>query len=136
MAEPISLAASIIGIADVCFRLVSYLRDAKASAKTIQTDIDALISEVQTLMQLHGDAAEVFRRHSQTGSVTSTYERVLWHHTLKALDAGQDFARRLEECARGIFGKNPKVRRKRDASIKQDRKRQRLARLSELRSQT
>ena len=54
MADPFSILASGVGIADVAVRVIGYLKDVKAAAETVEDDIDSLISEVEALRVVHG----------------------------------------------------------------------------------
>lgn len=134
MAEPISLIASGVGIADVAVRLIAYLKDVKAAAETVEDDIDRLISEIGSLAVLHGQVEAEFHKQRQNNQ-SSPQEDVLWFHTSKTLKEGQILTQKLEECVREIYGDDPKVQGKRDGLVKQHRKRSRDTRLVDFRSQ-
>lgn len=46
MADPFSIIAGTVSVADICIRVVKYLRDVQVAAATIEDDIAALIQEV------------------------------------------------------------------------------------------
>ena len=134
MADPFSILASGVGIADVAVRVIGYLKDVKAAAETVEDDIDSLISEVEALRVVHANVELEFKRHAQNKSLSAN-ENILWFHTGKTLKEGQKLTAKLEQCVREIYGSDPKVSGKRDGLIKQNRKRARQTQLSELHEQ-
>ena len=132
MGEPFSILASGVGIADVAFRVVGYLKDVKKATETVEDDIDGLISEVEALQNVHSTVEAEFELHVRDKSL-SPKENILWFHTGRNLKAGQRLTKKLDECVREIYGDDPNVEGKRDGLIKQHRKRSRDPRLSTLR---
>ena len=88
MADPVSLVAAGVGIADVAFRLVKYLKDIKAAAKTIDEGIEGLINEVEGLQKVHGHLEKEYLK-SVTNVEMGDDERSLWTSTGQTLKNGQ-----------------------------------------------
>jgi len=122
MADPISIFAAGVGIADVSFRLIKYLKDVKAAAESIEEEIGGLISEVEALMAIHGQLEREYTRHAKNDA-TSQEEKVLWFNTEKTLKNGQRLVQKLDQSVRQIYGDHRLVAGKRDGLIKQHRKR-------------
>ena len=122
MADPVSFIAAGVGIADVSYRLIKYLKDVKAAAETIDDDIEGLINEVQGLMQVHGHLEQEFLKNINNDGL-GREEKMLWFNTGQTLKNGQDLTRKLEVSIRHIYGENRSVTGIRDGLIKQHRKR-------------
>ena len=134
MADVFSVIASGVGIADVALRLIKYLRDVKKAAENIEDDIDLLITEVEALEAVHGELQRLLEKNVEDKNI-SPKETTLWFQTAKTLKAGQILSQKLEVCVREIYDDDPKVKGKRDALVKQHRKRSRDATLSDFRDQ-
>lgn len=122
MADPISIFAAGVGIADVSIRLIKYLKDVKAAAESIEEDIGGLINEVEALMTVHGQLEHEYVRHTNDEG-SSQEEKILWFNTGKTLKNGQTLVEKLDQSIRQIYGNDPRVAGKRDGLIKQHRKR-------------
>jgi NurA-like 5'-3' nuclease len=134
MADPVSFLAAGVGIADVAFRVVKYLKDVNEARKTIDTEISALISEVENLIALHSELEKKFLESVKRVGLADD-ERMLWSRAEKTLENGRDLVRRLEDSVKEIYGDSRTVTGKWDGLKKQDRKRSKNGTLSELRSQ-
>lgn len=125
MAELVGVA---VGIADVAFRIVLYLKDVKAATETIDGDIAALIEQVEALRDVHGELESEMKRSLQDDTMQGK-ERQLWFRVKEILQDGRTLTDELEACVKSIYGNNPRVTGSRDALRKQHRKRGRESRL-------
>ena len=90
MADVVSLVAAGVGIGEVAFRLIAYLKDIKAAAKTVDEDIEGLINEVEGLQKVHGHLEKEYLK-SMTNVDMGDDERSLWASTGQALKNGQKY---------------------------------------------
>lgn len=138
MAEPFSILSGALAVADVCWRIARYLRDVRASAATVQDDIDALIREVEALGTVNESIEKAFNADISTSSnlspPRSTHLETLWRHTRQSLEDCRTAIGNLEGLVKDIYGKTgPKVVSKIDALSKQSRSREKKAELSQIR---
>lgn len=134
MADPFSLLAAGVGIADVALRVISYLKDVKAAAETIEDDIEGLIDEVEALMAIHDQLEQNYLKNVTHG-VLEEKQKILWIQTGQTLKNGQKLIRKLDVSVREIYGENRMVTGKRDGLLKQHRKRSKNGIISGLRDQ-
>lgn len=134
MADPVSFLATGVGIADVAFRVITYLKDVKAAADTIEDDIEGLIDEVKALMVVHKHLEQEFLKNVQKDALEEK-EKMLWVETGRTLTNGQKLVRKLDITVKEIYGENRTVTGKRDGLLKQHRKRAKNGIISELRVQ-
>ncbi|KAF1944968.1 tetratricopeptide repeat domain-containing protein [Clathrospora elynae] len=134
MADPVSLIAAGVGIADVAFRLIIYLKDVKVATETIDDEISGLINEVEDLMVVHGQLEQDYLKYVNDEALGEE-EKMLWFNTGKTLKNGQKLCQKLEGSVKKIYGDNRAVTGKRDGLIKQHRKRVKDPIISGLRDQ-
>lgn len=134
MADPVSFLAAGVGIADVALRVITYLKDVKAAADTIEGDIEGLIDEVKALMAVHKHLELEFLKNFNNHALEEK-EKMLWIETEHTLKSGQKLVRKLDISVREIYGENRTVTGKRDGLLKQHRKRAKNGIISELRVQ-
>jgi hypothetical protein len=134
MAEPVSLIAAGVGIADVAVRIIAYLKDVKAAVETIEDDIEGLINEVHSLKVIHGQLEQEFLKNVKKDALAQE-ENILWFNTGHTLKQIQKLTLKLEVSVRHIYGENPRVDGKRDGLLKQHRKRTKDGIISGLRDQ-
>jgi len=121
MADPVSFLAAGVGIADVAFRVIKYLKDVKSAAETIDDDIGGLINEVESLKSVHGHLEQEFFKN--VNDALGKEEKMLWFNTGQTLKNGQQLVQKLEDSVRQIYGENRTVTGKWDGLSKQHRKR-------------
>lgn len=134
MADPVSFLAAGVGIADVALRVISYLKDVKAAAETIEDDIEGLIDEVKALMVVHEHLEQQYLKNVNNDALEEK-EKMLWIKTRRTLENGQKLTRKLEISVREIYGENRTVTGKWDGLRKQHRKRAKNGIISGLRDQ-
>jgi hypothetical protein len=132
--DPVSFLAAEIGIADVAFRVLKYLKDVKKATNTTDADISAFIDEVSNLTTLYGELEKKFL-DSVRRKVLADDEKVLWSRAGRTLETGQDLVRRLEDSVKDIYGDSRTIAGKWNGSRVQARKRSKNSALSELRGQ-
>ena len=140
MAEPFSILAGGIAVAEVCWRVAKYLKDVRTAAVTVQNDIDALIREVEALGTINESIGRAFEteisRSSNLSPLKSTHLEKLWKHTGQSLADCRTAIENLEGLVKDIYGKTgPKVVGKIDGLGKQSRNREKKAQLSQIRNQ-
>lgn len=127
-------AGLAFGMADIAFRVISYLNDVRKSMTTIADDIDALIREVQNLRATH----EQLQQALDDGRITPASLRgasTLRAQTERVLQDATQVVGTLERCVVDICGREPAPSSK-TARLRQSRKK--LAsddRLASIRSQ-
>jgi len=134
MADPVSLVAAGVGIADVAFRLVKYLKDIKAAAKTIDEGIEGLINEVEGLQKVHGHLEKEYLK-SVTNVEMGDDERSLWTSTGQTLKNGQKLTEKLEASVKSIYGDHRLATGRFDSLDKSRRKKSKDSMISGLRDQ-
>ncbi|ERF69939.1 hypothetical protein EPUS_05483 [Endocarpon pusillum Z07020] len=134
MADPVSFLVGGVSIAEVSFRVINYLKAVKMAAETIDDDIEGLINEVEGLMVVHGQLEQEFLRNVNNDALGEE-EKMLWFNTGQTLKNGQKLTQKLEVSVRHIYGEKRMVSGKRDALIKQHRKRTKDGIISGLRDQ-
>jgi hypothetical protein len=134
MADPVSLIAAGVGISDVAFRVVHYLKDVKSAAKTINNDIALLIDEVEALRIVHGELEQELMRAINNRRLHQR-EKVLWFQTAKQLQAGQKLVTMLENCVKEVYNGSRTVQGRWDGLRKAHRKKSKDQRISAFRDQ-
>lgn len=134
MADPVSFLVAGVSITEVSFRVINYLKAVKMAAETIDDDIEGLINEVEGLMVVHGQLEQEFLRNVNNDALGEE-EKMLWFNTGQTLKNGQKLTQKLEVSVRHIYGEKRMVSGKRDALIKQHRKRTKDGIISGLRDQ-
>ncbi|KAG9194307.1 hypothetical protein G6011_04342 [Alternaria panax] len=134
MADSVSLVAAGVGIADVAFRLIVYLKDVKAAAKIIDEDIKGLIDEVEGLQKVHGHLEKEYLK-SVTNTEMGNDEKTLWTSTGQTLKNGQKLTKKLEVFVKSIYGDHKLVTRKLDGWDKARRRKSKDGMISGLRDQ-
>jgi hypothetical protein len=140
MADPLSIVAGAVGIAEVCQRVTNYLKDVKAAAATVEDDINSFIHEVEALATVNQSIKKAFAvdiaRSNALSPLKSTHLETLWQRTGKSIEDCQAIVSRLEDVVKQIFGKTgPKVIGKIDGLSKLSRKREKAAELRQIRDQ-
>jgi hypothetical protein len=140
MADPFSILAGTLGVADVCWRIAKYLKDVKASAATVEEDINLLIHEVEALMKINDCIEKTFEadisKSSNLSPLKSGHLEKLWQHTGKSLEDSKAIVEKLEDIVKEIYGETgPKVVGKIDGLRKLGRKNEKKAELCQIRYQ-
>lgn len=138
MADPFSIVASTASIADICIRLVRYLKDVQKGAATIEDDIKGLIREVEALHAVSYAIEKTSKEHPSSPPAYSKdeHQEDLWKHVKRTLENCQTVTERLENIAKEIYGKSgPSVNSLRDAVVKSHRRRSKEAELRQCRDQ-
>jgi hypothetical protein len=130
MADPLSIISATISFADVCFRLVNYLRDVQADSQTIDEDISTLIHEIKAINAVNQSIRNAFPVDLATfpsSELLSEPERAangLWMNTEDSLRNCQNTVQRLETIVKGIYGETgPSAVNLLDQFVKASRKR-------------
>lgn len=139
MMDPFSIVAGTFGVADVCIRLVRYLRNVSAAAANVQQEIDSLINEVGSLETTVTSVAETFENETNKSTKplsplkADNIER-LWKETKRSLDACRHTALQLDQVVRDIYGDSgSKVTGKLDSWTKESRRRNKATDLQRIR---
>ena len=137
MADPFSIAVGTVGLLDVGWRLVSYLRDVQAGAATVENDLQALQQELEALCLVNESIRDIFTVELQQNPAISTVDpKRLWRNTGRLLQDCRTVVDTLETLLREIIGaEGPKIFRKFDAFRKQLRKQKRAEEFNHLREQ-
>lgn len=91
MADPFSIIASTVGIADVCVRLVNFLVSVKQGSKTIDDDLNKLIEEIKSTSSMSKIIHDGFKRdiaaHSEPPDSGEEAIASLWRATGTTLES-------------------------------------------------
>lgn len=108
MADPFSIIASTIGIADVCVRLVNLLVSVKQGSKTIDDDLDKLIKEINSTSSTSETIHESFKRdiaaHSEPPDSGEEAIASLWHATGTTLESCRTTLEDLNTLLTDVIG--------------------------------
>lgn len=134
--DPFSLTVGTVSLVDVCWRVTIYLKDIKGSIASIETEIQDLIYEVESLRTTVASAEECLQNNH--AKVTSPLKVVnlqsLWNNCQKSLDACRRTVTRLEKVVHEIYGNSgPKVTGKLDGLRKESRRREKNQEMQRLR---
>ncbi|KAF2477702.1 uncharacterized protein BDR25DRAFT_275038 [Lindgomyces ingoldianus] len=138
MADPFSIVASTASIADICIRLVRYLKDVKKGAATIEDDITSLVQEVEALDAISTSIQQTFKEHPTSPTAYGQRDKSedLWMHIKRTLQDCKALAKKLETIVQNIYGKSgPTVSGFRDAVAKSHRRRGKEGDLRQCRDQ-
>jgi hypothetical protein len=139
MADPISIIASVVGIFDVSYRVIRYLKHVHAEAKTVEADIAALIHEIEALTAVTESLKTVFEadlsRYSSDAPDKVTDAQGLWKHTATSLEHCSRTLDRLDVLVKEIYGDSPSVTSVVDQLSKTKRKRSRERELRQCRDE-
>ncbi|KAF2006584.1 tetratricopeptide repeat domain-containing protein [Amniculicola lignicola CBS 123094] len=122
MADPVSVVAAGIGIADIAVRLITYLKDVKSAAEAIDDDIGDLVNEFEQFAVLHGELEREYLGNVNTITL-GMEEKMMWFNVGKTLKVGQQLTQELEKHVRRIYGQSRTVIGRRDGLAKQHRQR-------------
>ncbi|KAM5459934.1 hypothetical protein McanCB49686_000970 [Microsporum canis] len=136
--DPLSIAAGAVGITDVCWRIVKYLKDIPAAVAGVQKEIDNLITEVESLQTIVRSVDEAFEgsfvKSSSESPLRAANLENLWRDCKKSLEGCQNIATELERIIKEIYGKTGvKVTSKLDGLGKENRRRDKATGLQRVR---
>ncbi|KAM5442096.1 hypothetical protein MferCBS31731_002925 [Microsporum ferrugineum] len=136
--DPLSIAGCAVGITDVCWRIVKYLKDIPAAVASVQKEIDNLITEVESLQTIVRSVDKAFEGSFDKSSGESLLRAAnlenLWSDCKRSLDACRYIATDLERVIEEIYGKTGvKVTSKLDGLGKENRRRDKAANLQRVR---
>lgn len=137
MGDPLSILAGTVGVLDVAWRVVSYLRDIQAGAAAIESDLVALQQELEALVSVNESIRDIFTAELHEKHAESAADsRRLWQNTGKLLQDCRKIVDGLEALLRQIIGsEGPKIFRKLDGFRKQLRRQQKTEDFNSLRAQ-
>jgi hypothetical protein len=136
--DPLSITAGAIGIADVCLRVVLFLKDIPGTVAAVQQEINVLIAEVESLRVVLGAVEGTFKgAQGSPGRMTllkATNLEDLSKEFCSSINACSDLTTRLEDVTKRIYGKSGfKVTGKIDGLKKELRRRDKDSDLGRLR---
>ncbi|KAL3475349.1 hypothetical protein BJX99DRAFT_247569 [Aspergillus californicus] len=138
--DPLSATAGAIGIVDICFRLIKFLKDLPATIAAVQAEIDTWITEIESLQTTAVEIDEALESHntkSSKESRSSAYRSERLRHKCKQqVEKFEDIAKRLQTLVQEIHGSSgPRVTGSLDGLGKEKRRRGKLAGLQRLRTE-
>lgn len=106
MADPLSIIASTLSVADVCFRLGTFLKQAIEGSQKIDEDLETLSKEIAALSTVNkliksSFEADLARTVATTDQSTITN---LWHATNTTLGDCREILEKLDGLVSKIFG--------------------------------
>ena len=136
--DPLSITAGAIGIADVCLRVVLFLKDIPGAVAAVQQEINVLIAEVESLRVVLGAVEGTFKGDQGSPGrlrlLKATNLEDLSKEFCNSINACSDLATRLEDMTKRIYGKSGfKVTGKVDGLKKELRRRDKDSDLGRLR---
>ena len=122
MADPFSIIVGTVGLTDVCWRLVTYLRDVKGAASKLDAYITDLLYELDALILVNESIKSMFPKRS-TSTADPDNVQSLWRNMGKILQDSRLAIEKMESLVIEIVGKErPKGQGKFDIYKKQSRK--------------
>ncbi|KAL9600723.1 MAG: hypothetical protein Q9219_002964 [cf. Caloplaca sp. 3 TL-2023] len=116
MADPFSIFAGTVGVAEVGLRLCKYLKDLKAAVTGIETELTTLIHDVETHIAVNDVIQRTFtdKLTPSSSNDASTEAQVevsaLWEHISKALTESAVVLREVEALVSRVIGQDgPRV---------------------------
>lgn len=98
MADPISILASAVSIADVCIRLSRFLREAKRGIQSVDEDLDGLLSDITTLQDVINSIAVHFKQETARYKKGEDDEKTTRAEHIEISDLWRTFHNKLTEC--------------------------------------
>jgi len=137
MGDPLSILAGTVGLLDVSWRVVSYLRDIQVEAAAIESDLVALQQELEALLSVNESIRDIFTAElDENPAVLAVDSRRLWHNTGRLLRDCRTIVDGLETLLREIIGsEGPEIFRELDGFRKQLRRQQKNEDFNSLRAQ-
>lgn len=93
MADPFSILASTVGLADVCVRAGFYLAQIKEAAGKVEEDVAALTHDIDSLKAVNESIAFFWRRHR-----TAVPPRMQTHNADPVQDTWKNVGINLRDC--------------------------------------
>lgn len=136
--DPLSIIAGTTGIADVCLRVVLFLKDIPNAVASVQQEIRILITEVETLRAVLDSVQKTLESYVGSSAKVSLLKATNFEDLSSkfrtSIEACFDLATRLEELTKEIYGKSGStVTGKLDGLRKEFRRRDKNADLARLR---
>ncbi|KAJ5316926.1 hypothetical protein N7508_001434 [Penicillium antarcticum] len=108
--DPLSITAGAIGIADVCLRVVIFLKDIPGAVAAVQQEINALISEVESLRAVLASVEATFNGDigspARLSLLKATNLEDLSRKFRTSIEDCYDLATRLEQMTKKVYGKS------------------------------
>ena len=87
--DPLCITVGIVGLLDVCSRLILSIRDVETSSKSIDEDLQAIASDVGAVSGASELLEQIFEtRHNEISKTTEYLSFRIW----------EDYAQILPEC--------------------------------------
>ena len=135
MADPFSIIVGTVGLADVCWRVVTYLKDVKGAAAKIEGHIADLLHELDALISVNESIKSIFPKNSKS-AYDPEHVQSLWRNTGKVLQDCRIAMEKMEDLVIEIVGKErPKGPGRFDIYKKQMRKQSKDVEFGQLRLQ-
>lgn len=136
--DPLSIIAGATGIADICLRVVLFLKDIPNAVASVQQEIKVLITEVETLKAVLETVKTTFDGYigspDKLSLLKATNLEDLSNKFRASIEACYDLATRLENLTKEVYGKSGStVTGKLDGLRKEFRRRDKNADLARLR---
>lgn len=137
--DPFSITVGAVSLADVCWRLIKFLRDIPAAIASVHKEIETLASEVESLRSIVASVQECLHDNHANPAVASSPLKAanletLWKNCKRSLDTCQDVTTQLEYLVQEIYGKAASnVGGKLDGLSKESRRRDKAADVQRLR---
>ena len=110
MADPFSIVASTVSIVDVCVRLGAFLIEVKKGSDTVDSELDKLIAELNSLNAVSNLIRENFEKDIPDADDAPRKDRTaaadLWRATGDALRESQSTLNDLDSLIKKILGEN------------------------------
>ena len=97
MAEPLSIVAGSVGLADVCIRLTKVLKQAKDGFQKVDQDLEDLAKEVEALFSVNNSIKCSFEADLAGGTLSNDQQILAdhWKATQTTLASCQEITERL-----------------------------------------
>ncbi|KAJ5997596.1 hypothetical protein N7522_009256 [Penicillium canescens] len=138
--DPFSITAGAVGIADVCLRVIIFLKDVPGAVAAIQHEINVLVAEVESLRVILSLVKETFegdiRSPTRLSLLKASNFEDLSKGFRKGIESCYDLTIRLEKVTKEVYGKSGStVTGKVDGFMKEMRRRDKAPDLGRLREE-
>ena len=107
MADPLSIVAGTVGLADVCARTIKFLKDAQKGLREIDRDIESLREEISSLQTANHVVASTYEKITTSWQQDTDLQQNLsahWRATNDTLSGCQNIVEQLETLLKSIVG--------------------------------
>lgn len=109
MADPFSIAAGTASLADISWRVITYLRKVRAASARVEDELTTLSKEIESLISVNSSLEDVWESEQKASPAISVADTVrgerLWQNVGTNLRDCQVVVKKLDSLLKGVTGK-------------------------------